>query len=61
MAVTEQISLRLSKDLLTLLDFMSKRDLRTRTNLIEYILMSWLRDHEPNEFDDNGNISVNSD
>jgi len=58
MASTEQISLRLSKDLLGLLDFLAKRDLRTRTNLIEYILINWLREHEPNEFDDEGGISI---
>jgi hypothetical protein len=53
---TEQISFRLSKDLLMLLDDMAGRELRTRTNLIEYILMSWLREHEPDSFDDFGNI-----
>jgi metal-responsive CopG/Arc/MetJ family transcriptional regulator len=56
MATTEQISIRLPKNLLELLDYLSKRDLRTRTNLIEYILMNWLREHEPREFDDEGNI-----
>ena len=52
MAATEQISLRLPKDLLKLLDFLAKRDLRNRSNLIEYILVSWLREHEPGEFGD---------
>jgi hypothetical protein len=53
---TEQISFRLSKDLLMLLDELAGRELRTRTNLIEYILMSWLREHEADSFDDFGNI-----
>jgi hypothetical protein len=53
---TEQISLRLSKDLLMLLDELAGRELRTRTNLIEYILTSWLREHEADSFDDFGNI-----
>jgi metal-responsive CopG/Arc/MetJ family transcriptional regulator len=56
MATTGQISLRLPKDLLELLDRIAKRDLRDRTNLIEFILISWLREHEPNEFDDENNI-----
>jgi hypothetical protein len=53
---TEQISFRLSKDLLMLLDELADRELRTRTNLIEYILMNWLREHEPDSFDDFGRI-----
>jgi hypothetical protein len=53
---TEQISFRLSKDLLMLLDDLADRELRTRTNQIEYILMSWLREHEPDSFDDFGHI-----
>jgi metal-responsive CopG/Arc/MetJ family transcriptional regulator len=53
---TEQISLRLPKELLALLDDLAKREVRTRTNLIEYILTNWLREHEPDSFDDDGNI-----
>lgn len=53
---TEQISFRLSKDLLMLLDDLADREMRTRTNLIEYILMSWLREHDPDLFDDFGHI-----
>jgi hypothetical protein len=53
---TEQISFRLSKDLLMLLDDLADRELRTRTNLIEYILMDWLREHEADSFDDFGHI-----
>jgi len=56
MANTGQISIRLPKDLLKLLDKLAKRDLRDRTNLIEYILMNWLREHENMEFDEEGNI-----
>jgi hypothetical protein len=53
---TEQISFRLPKDLLMLLDDLADRELRTRTNLIEYILMNWLQEHEPDSFDDFGRI-----
>jgi hypothetical protein len=53
---SEQISFRLSKGLLALLDDMADRELRTRTNLIEFILTSWLREHEPDSFDDFGRI-----
>ena len=61
MAKTEQITMRLPKDLLELLDFIANRDLRTRSNLIEFILINWLREHEPNEFNDDGNILSDSD
>jgi metal-responsive CopG/Arc/MetJ family transcriptional regulator len=55
---SEQISFRLPKELLKLLDELASRDLRTRTNMIEFILMSWLREHEPNSFDKFGNIKL---
>jgi metal-responsive CopG/Arc/MetJ family transcriptional regulator len=53
---TTQISFRLPKDLLELIDELAKRDLRTRTNMIEFILTSWLREHESSSFNDNGSI-----
>jgi hypothetical protein len=53
---TEQISFRLPKELLKLLDELAQRYLRTRTNLIEYILTNWLREHEADSFDEFGNI-----
>jgi predicted DNA-binding protein len=53
---SEQISFRLPKELLMLIDELAARDLRTRTNMIEFILMSWLREHEQDSFDDFGNI-----
>lgn len=53
---TTQISFRLPKALLDLIDELAERDLRTRTNMLEYILMNWLREHEPDAFDDFGNI-----
>jgi predicted DNA-binding protein len=43
----DQISFRLPKELLEAIDFMATRDLRTRTNMIEFILTSWIREHEP--------------
>jgi metal-responsive CopG/Arc/MetJ family transcriptional regulator len=51
---TTQISFRLDKELLDLIDFLAKRDLRTRTNMIEFILTSWLREHEPDMLDEDG-------
>jgi metal-responsive CopG/Arc/MetJ family transcriptional regulator len=54
---TTQISFRLGKNLLELIDELAKRELRTRTNMIEFILTNWLREHEPVAFDDDGNIS----
>jgi metal-responsive CopG/Arc/MetJ family transcriptional regulator len=53
---TTQISFRLTTDLLELIDGLAKRDLRTRTNMIEFILMNWLREHEPDSFNDDGSI-----
>jgi metal-responsive CopG/Arc/MetJ family transcriptional regulator len=43
----DQISFRLPKELLKAIDLMATRDLRTRTNMIEFILTSWIREHEP--------------
>jgi len=45
---TEQISFRLSKDLLESIDFLAVEQLRTRSNMIEYMLTSWIREHAPN-------------
>ena len=56
MANTGQVSLRLPKDLLKLLGKIAKRDVRDRTNLIEFILINWLREHEPEEFGEDGTI-----
>jgi metal-responsive CopG/Arc/MetJ family transcriptional regulator len=53
---TTQISFRLDKDLLELIDGLAKRDLRTRTNMIEFILTNWLREHESESFNDDGTI-----
>jgi hypothetical protein len=53
---SEQISFRLPKELLMLVDELAARELRTRTNMLEFILMDWFREHEPDSFDDFGNI-----
>jgi metal-responsive CopG/Arc/MetJ family transcriptional regulator len=50
----DQISFRLPKKLLEAIDFMATRDLRTRTNMIEFILTSWIREHEPLLLEEDG-------
>ena len=49
---TEQISFRLSKDLLETIDFLAVEQLRTRSNMIEFMLTSWIREHAPHMQDD---------
>jgi hypothetical protein len=53
---TTQISFRLPAGLLGLIDELAKRELRTRTNMIEFILTSWLRQNEPGSFADDGSV-----
>jgi len=47
---TEQISFRLPAPLLSCIDELAKEEIRTRTNMIEFMLVDWLREHRPNAY-----------
>jgi hypothetical protein len=47
---TEQIGFRVSKPLLDTIDRVAREQLRTRTNMIEFMLRSWLRNNEDEEY-----------
>jgi hypothetical protein len=49
---TDQISLRLPKELLAAIDTIAKEELRTRTNMIEYILTTWMIENHCDELPD---------
>jgi len=52
MATTTQISFRLSYKLLSTIDFLATQELRTRSNMIEYMLTSWIREHGNGELEE---------